>query len=40
MTAHTQLSPLARFWRELSHSLRVLNRLQFSAPWRRDAKGC
>ena len=39
MTTHTQLSPLARFWRELSISLSALNRIQFSAPWRRDAKG-
>ena len=34
------LSRLARFWRELSLSLYALNRIQFSAPWRRGAKGC
>ena len=39
MIAHIQHSSLARFWRELSLSLGVLNRMQFSAPWRRDAKG-
>jgi hypothetical protein len=38
MTTH--LSPLARFWRDLSLSLCVLNRIQFSAPWRRDRSGC
>lgn len=36
MTLH--LSPLARIWREIGHSLCVLNRMQFSAPWRRKAK--
>jgi hypothetical protein len=36
----TRLSTLARLWREVSFSLCVLNRMQFSAPWRRDAKGC
>lgn len=39
MTTHTQHSPLARFWRELVLTLRVLNHIEFSAPWRRDAKG-
>lgn len=39
MTTHTQLSPLARFWRELSLSLKALNAIQFNAPWRRGAKG-
>lgn len=38
MTAN--LAPLARFWRELSLSLYALNRIQFSAPWRRGAKSC
>lgn len=33
-------SSLARLWREISFSLCVLNRIQFSAPWRRRAKGC
>lgn len=36
----TILATLARFWRELSFSLRVLNRMQFSAPWERGAKRC
>ena len=36
MTA--QLSPIARVWREILFSLRVLNRIQFSAPWQREAK--
>ena len=37
----TKLSRLTRFWRELGFSLRVLNRMQFSAPWHRgNAKGC
>jgi hypothetical protein len=35
MTLH--LSPLARLWREITFSLCVLNRMQFSAPWQRDA---
>ena len=34
------VSTLASLWREISFSLRVLNRMQFSAPWRRQAKGC
>lgn len=38
MTAH--LSPFSRLWREISFSLCVLNRMQFSAPWHRRAKGC
>jgi hypothetical protein len=38
MTDH--LSPIARFWRELSLALCVLNRMQFSAPWRRDTPRC
>ncbi len=36
----TNLSPLARFWRELSFSLCVLNRIQFSAPWNPRRTGC
>jgi hypothetical protein len=31
----SQLSPIAHFWREIILSLRVLNRMQFSAPWQR-----
>lgn len=35
-----QFSPFARLWREIAFSLCVLNRIQFSAPWRRGRKGC
>lgn len=36
----TNTSTLARLWREIAFSLCVLNRMQFSAPWQRRAKGC